>query len=184
MNKNDDLVWYVSYGSNMLKKRFMCYLTGDLFPGMGRAPKACDNPSEPLNEIPFLIQYNMYFGNESGTWDGKGVSFLDITKPGKAYGVAYLITQEQYNHVCREENSGKEPSKSISWYNSKVSLGELNNIPVMTLTNNMFRGYNEPCSRYLEVLHDGIKDHYPDLSDEEITMYLNSRNEDKQNTKI
>ena len=69
MNKNDDLVWYVSYGSNMLKKRFMCYLTGDLFPGMGRAPKACDNPSEPLNEIPFLIQYNMYFGNKSGTWD-------------------------------------------------------------------------------------------------------------------
>ena len=115
----------------------------------------------------------MYFGKESHSWADKGVSFLDITKPGRAYGVAYLITREQYDHVARQEIGGIEPEYS-TWYNCRYSLGYMDGIEVLTLTNGGIVEPNEPGEIYLGVLEEGLGESYSELSDEEIRNYIES----------
>ncbi|OPX83659.1 MAG: hypothetical protein A4E53_04494 [Pelotomaculum sp. PtaB.Bin104] len=95
MNKTE-LVWYVGYGSNMLNERFMCYINGGQFRHNGRPHNRCADTTPPLAKMIYEIPYNMYYGNRSSGWNGMGVSFLDITRPGKAYGVAYLVTKSQF----------------------------------------------------------------------------------------
>ena len=163
-------VWYVSYGSNILKERFLRYLKGGSFRG-SRCITPCSDPSDPIAVKPYIIPHNMYFAKNSSNWDGKGVSFLDITTSGQAYGVAYLITKDQFEHVCREENGGAEIT-SGSWYNKKFILGEMDGIEVWTLTNSCRFESNEPSDTYLETLRDGIKERYPKLSFDEIEGYL------------
>ena len=43
-----DLVWYVSYGSNLHRDRFQSYLEGGRMPGGLRADAGCRDPSEPV----------------------------------------------------------------------------------------------------------------------------------------
>ncbi|MGI1659730.1 MAG: hypothetical protein ACRKFN_12175 [Desulfitobacterium sp.] len=105
-----------------------------------------------------------------------GVSFLDVSKKGKAYDVAYLITQTQFEHIFREENNGSEPSPSSTWYNMKLSLGELDSIPVMTFTNSRVVEKNMASEKYLDVLAEGLKENYVYLEEEEIRNYLLTRN--------
>ena len=105
---NKDYVWYVSYGSNMLNERFMHYIKGGSYKG-SRYREPCDDTSLPLAVRTVEIPYGMYFGNYSGSWQNGGVSFLDTTESGKALGVAYLITKDQFEHVATEENSGRFP---------------------------------------------------------------------------
>ena len=87
--------WYVSYGSNMLEERFLCYIEGGCFEDGGSYNEACYDTTAPLEKRTIDIPYDMYFGNYSGSWQNGGVSFLDVTKKGKSLGVAYLITKEQ-----------------------------------------------------------------------------------------
>lgn len=82
-----EYVWYVSYGSNMLYERFLHYIKGGSFRG-SRYRRPCADQSLPLAVKTVEIPYDMYFGNESGSWRGGGVSFLDVTQKGKALGVA------------------------------------------------------------------------------------------------
>lgn len=114
----------------------------------------------------------MYFGNFSGSWNGSGVSFLDVTEPGSALGVAYLITKEQFEHVCRRENSGREPQPGSGWYEDIIDLGEMDGFEVKTITNRHVRDFNEPYPEYLETLKRGIGENWPEMSDEEIEDYL------------
>ena len=166
-----DYVWYVSYGSNMLKERFMHYIEGGSYEG-SRYREPCDDTSLPVAIKSVEIPYDMYFGNYSGSWNGAGVSFLDTTKKGKALGVAYLITKEQFNHVAAQENSGRYPNGEGEWYEDIIDLGEMDGFEVKTITNNILRPYNEPCNKYWFVLVRGIKENWPDMSDEDIKDYL------------
>ena len=167
-----DYVWYVSYGSNMLKERFMHYIEGGRFEGGGAWHEPCADTTPPLAVRAYDIPFDMYFGNSSGSWGGKGVSFLDITQPGQAKGVAYQITREQFEHVACQENGGCEPAYSHGWYDTVVSLGELDGYEVVTITNSEVRDYNEPSEAYLQTLHRGLRENYPEMSDAEIEEYL------------
>lgn len=173
MNKKD-YVWYVGYGSNMLEERFMHYIKGGKFRNNGRNHKPCSDQTPPRAKMPYEIPYNMYYGNSSGSWDNGGVSFLDITTPGKAYGVAYLISREQFNHLYKEENGGRIPRPDSPWYNTIISLGQWDGIDVLTITNNRVIDKNPPSDRYLEVLAEALKECYTYLNDKEIWDYLKS----------
>ena len=133
-------VWYVSYGSNMCYERFMCYIKGGSYKGC-RPLEPCKDTSKPLAVKPYILPYSMYFANYSAQWDG-GVSFLDVTKSGKAYGVAYLITREQYEHVARQENGGQNPELG-GWYNLSKSLGIYEGVEVVTVTSKYIHEYNK-----------------------------------------
>ena len=118
----------------------------------------------------------MYYGNHSCSWDNKGVSFLDTSTPGKAYGVAYLISIHQFEHIFKEENGGCFPKAESIWYNKKLKLGTINNIPVMTFTNAGIVDKVDAGERYLDVIIEGLKENYDSLSIEEINEYVISRN--------
>ncbi len=169
----DEYVWYVSYGSNMLKERFMCYIEGGSFEG-SRYRQPCNDTTPPAAAKAVEIPYDMYFGNYSGSWDGCGVSFLDTTRKGKALGVAYLITKDQFSHVSAQENGGRPPQEGYSWYENIIDLGEMDGFEVKTITNNELRQYNEPSPAYWDTLLQGIKENWPDMSDDDIEDYLNN----------
>lgn len=175
-SKKNDLVWYAAYGSNMLHERFMHYINGGSFRGSGRDHKPCNDTSAPRAKMAYEFKHDMYYANRSRSWDNMGVSFLDVTRPGKAYGAAYLITEEQFEHLWREENSGIIPGPDSIWYNNKVELGTIQDIPVKTVTNTKVLEKNQPSQKYMEVLMEGLREHYPDLSEEEIRDYVESRN--------
>ena len=161
-------VWYVSYGSNMLEERFMRYIKGGSYEGSAyREP--CKDMSPPAAVKTLEIPFDMYFGNLS-SWGG-GVSFLDTTKKGKSLGVAYLITREQFEHVSCEENGGRCPGEG-EWYEDIIDLEPIDGIEVKTITNNDLRPYNEPSQRYLDTLFEGIKENWPEMSDNDIWSYL------------
>ena len=161
-------VWYVSYGSNMLYESFMRYIVGGSYgPSAYRAP--CDDASLPVAVKTVEIPFDMYFGNLS-SWGG-GVSFLDTTKKGKSLGVAYLITKEQFKHVSCEENGGRCPGDG-EWYEDVIDLEPVDGFEVKTITNNDLRPYNSPSPAYLDVLFKGIKQNWPEMSDEDIWNYL------------
>lgn len=166
----NEYVWYVSYGSNMLKERFMCYIKGGSFEN-SRYHDPCSDASLPIAVKAVGIPYGMYFGNCSSSWEYGGVSFLDTSKKGDSLGVAYLITQEQFEYVASEENCGRYPGGG-EWYEDIIDLGEMDGFKVKTITNCNPRDYNEPCQAYMDTLKKGIKENWPEMSDEEIDDYL------------
>lgn len=168
---NKEYVWYVSYGSNMLGERFMCYIKGGSFEASRNHP-ACRDTTPPLAVKAVRIPYDMYFGNLSGSWLGSGVSFLDTTRKGSALGVAYLITKEQFEHVCRRENDGRSLTPGCGWYEDIIDLEPIDGIEVKTITNNAIRPYNNPIPEYSNTLRRGIRENWPEMSNEEIDDYL------------
>ena len=168
---NREYVWYVSYGSNMLNERFMCYIKGGSFEG-SRYRQACSDATPPLAVKTFEIPYDMYFGNTSGSWQDCGVSFLDVSKKGHALGVAYLISKDQFGHVCAEENGGRAPEEGYSWYEDIIDLGVMDGFEVKTITNRNIRPYNEPCLEYKKTLIRGIKENWPNMYIKDIKDYI------------
>ena len=169
----EEYVWYVSYGSNMLKERFMCYVEGGSYE-KSRYHPPCEDTTPPVAVKAIEIPFDMYFGNTSGSWHGSGVSFLDVTKKGKSHGVAYLITRKQFDHVVFEENSGRAQQKEYGWYEDTISLGTMDGFEVKTITNEDIRPYNHPSEAYLDTLFNGIRENWPEMTDEEIEDYLNN----------
>ena len=168
----DDYVWYVSYGSNMLRERFMKYIEGGSFEGGGANHVPCADTSAPLEVKTFDIPYDMYFRNASTVWGGKGVSYLDIAKAGHAHGVAYLITRAQFEHVACQENGGNPPAKSPGRYNTVLKVGTMDGLDVVTITNDETCNFNPPSEAYLTTLKRGMQENYTDMSEEEIDRYL------------
>ena len=167
----DEYVWYVSYGSNMLKERFMCYIEGGSYENSRYHPP-CEDTTSPVAVRAVEIPHDMYFANTSGSWHGSGVSFLDVTRNGKSHGVAYLITKKQFEHVVFEENSGRAQNREYGWYEDTISLGTMDGFEVKTITNEDIRPYNQPSDAYLDTLRKGIRENWPEMSDEDIEDYL------------
>ena len=180
---NEDYVWYVSYGSNMLKERFMCYIEGGSYKG-STPRQACEDITPPIAVKAIEIPYDIYFGNRSRSWDNGGVSFLDVIKEGHSLGVGYLITENQFNHVAAEENGGIPPHESNGWYTDIIDLGMMNGFEVKTITNRTPRPHNNPSNSYFFTLMDGIRENWPDMSDEEIRNYIKNCMDSSNNSQM
>lgn len=167
---SEKMVWYVAYGSNLLQERLRYYIQGGLCPANGRYYAPCDNTDMPSESRQIAIPYNMFYSNyDKGAWENSAVCFLDITKPGSAYGRAYLVTEEQLEHIHNREGKGHD------WYPEKISLDDIEGLPACT-----FGGYkpktHEPLCRvsaeYGIILYRGLHEAYPELSEKEIIDYL------------
>lgn len=162
---NNQYVWYVGYGSNLLEERFMLYIKGGSNIRLGLKCPGSSNKKNPLDQVPYEIPYDMYFAMKSSKWENKGVSFLDTDKKGFSYGKAYLITYEQYLDVRKLEGSG--------WYdNNKLLLGYMDEMPVYTITHSSRLTKVLLGNKYKSVLIDGLKETYG-LSLKEIDKYIN-----------
>ncbi len=164
--KRNDFVWYASYGSNLIYERLITYIKGGKSKFNGVTYEGCRNKSLPKDTRPVTIPYKMYYGNESSPWGIGGLSFLDTHSHGEALGRMYLVTEEQFEDISRQE--GHEEN----WYNQSISLGEYNGVEIVTITNTNTRPYHDPCDNYLEVLRTGIKETYPEMSDFQVMKYL------------
>jgi hypothetical protein len=160
MNKN--YVWYVAFGTNMLKERFMVYIKGGKFRGKGKGKdnknyRGCRDTTPPLAEKPFIIPRELYFGKESSLWDNSGVAFLDADKPGITLGRAYLITEEQFTDIQTQEGP--------KWYERIIKFeNDVNGIPHKTFTStNRFKA-NDCKDNYIDVMFEGLcETYYPNL---------------------
>lgn len=159
-------VWYACYGSNLLRERFMYYIEGGECELNGAAYTGCTDKSEPIEDRPLTIPHEMYFGNRSSAWEGGGVAFLKPDKDEKAttLGRMYLITEEQYKEVQKQEGL---------WYKKGICLGSLNGVEIMTFTNSSIYFKNLPRQKYIEVIEKGLKEAYPEMTQGEIKSYLN-----------
>jgi hypothetical protein len=65
-------VWYASYGSNLQRERFMCYIEGGTPEGSAKRNEGCRDKSEPTESRPISLNFELYFAGRSGTWGGSG----------------------------------------------------------------------------------------------------------------
>jgi gamma-glutamylcyclotransferase (GGCT)/AIG2-like uncharacterized protein YtfP len=140
-----NLIWYVTYGSNLLLERFTYYIKGGEY--NGKSYKGCKDKTLPLAQKRVTIQYLRYFGKSSSRWDHRGVAFLDSKTPGNTTGRAYLITQEQLKDIQKQEGS---------WYDLVLKLPNIDSLPAATLTSTTRHSDNGPSEEYKKVIKTGM----------------------------
>ena len=185
---NNSYVWYASYGSNLYRKRFLCYIIGGSPEGSSKYNIGSRNKTHPIGDEQIIIPYSLYFAKRAMSWGNKGVAFIGLDKENKTYGRMYLITEEQFMDVVCQENGNINLSidlnmvitnnsvvlKSDTWYGNILYLGSNNDYPIFTFTspNSMnSEHFIPPSSEYLSVIIKGLKETY-NFSDKEIANYL------------
>ena len=101
----DDLVWYVSYGSNLNLARFRAYLQGGRAPGNDVDHAGCTDPAPPRDDVAIELNHSLYFAGRSKRWGGTSAAFVSLSAQNPpCLARAYLITQGQFVDVVRQEN--------------------------------------------------------------------------------
>ncbi|XP_040986012.1 histone deacetylase 5 isoform X1 [Juglans microcarpa x Juglans regia] len=153
-------IWYATFGSNMWKPRFLCYIEGGQVEGMQKPCSGSMDRTPPKEIVWKSYPYRLFFGRDSSSsWGPGGVAFLDPESKSqdKAYLCLYRITLEQFNDVLAQENvsshdmtsplfdlaaltsiTSKEPkfldALPRGWYRNVVYLGNEDNFPILTMT--------------------------------------------------
>ncbi len=186
-------VWYASYGSNLLMKRFMKYIQGGEVPGASYSQIGCTDKTPPLKDSKILINHQLYFSQRIIGWDNMGVAFI---KPDKDYktgtlGRMYLISKQQFEQIVWQENNiqkyQNQPDIDLelaiekgsmvignSLYNKLLCLGRKDTYPIFTFTTNLIASdikYNRPGANYIKVITKGIKETYK-LTNNQIVEYF------------
>ena len=161
-------VWYAAYGSNLLYDRLMTYINGGICRYNRRFHTGTTVKNPPIASHPVTIPYLLYFGNNSQTWGGGGVCFLDIATPGRTLGRMYLITENQFKEIHHQEGLHK------NWYPDAVDLGTYLDVPVRTITNSVKRSIQKPDQSYLDVFMQGLRETYPEMTEIELGSYVAS----------
>jgi hypothetical protein len=143
---------YASYGSNLLKERFMFYIKGGKY--RGYAYMGSGDKTEPVHLGWVYVPHRLYFAKSSPRWQNKGVAFLSCEKEENIdfYAVVRLwrVSEIQFEDIKKQE--GK------SWYGSELLLGEIGGLEIKTVTGNWESEKNEPSQEYLPVIKRGLKE--------------------------
>ncbi|EEF47766.1 histone deacetylase 5 [Ricinus communis] len=153
-------IWYATYGSNMWKSRFLCYIQGGQVEGMKKPCSGSMDRKPPKDILWRIFPHRLFFGRESTlTWGLGGVAFVHPASSAdeKTYFCMYRITLEQFVDVLLQENVPNynmsspvfdsaalqsvinQGSMSLEvfkrgWYHNVVYLGQEQNIPILTMT--------------------------------------------------
>lgn len=183
-------VWYVSYGSNLCKDRFMCYIQGGKPEGSVKIEKGCRDQTPPEADEKVDLMYPLYFAKERSKWGEGGVAFIshDKLSARKTIGRMYLITDEQFEDVVAQENNQDKLSIDLhkviengyqdinkSWYGRILFLGYMDKAPMFTFTNpNPMNDekFTLPPASYLKIISRGLME--LGLHTEEIIRYFNT----------
>lgn len=171
-----ELVWYVSYGSNMCLGRFACYLTGGVPRGAQRTHVGCRDNRAPLRTTAYDLAGGVYFATESALWGG-GRAFYDPELPGSAAARAYLITSGQFADIAAQEMY-RTPGEDLDLaavvakhrielgpgrYETILHVGELMRYPLLTFTAPWRAAdvrWTAPSESYMRVLIAGLQEAY------------------------
>lgn len=168
-------VWYASYGSNLNRDRFLCYIKGGKPKGSEKVEVGCRDKTLPPKEATYIMHYPLYFAKASDRWQKQGVAFIGLKRDQKhhTYSRKYLITVEQFMDVVKQENNRaslhidlneiiKNGSKTLlkdSWYGTVLYLGEEDGYPILTFTAD-WEGvpFTKPSKEYLGMIINGLRD--------------------------
>ena len=190
----EDLVWYASYGSNLLYDRFMCYIKGGTPEGSSTRCEGCSDKTPPQDRRPITIPHELYFAENSSSWEDKGVAFVKSERDlnAQTLGRMYLITREQFVQIVRQENGRSPDNPRISidfeetiaqgqsmikggWYSRVIYLSEEDGYPIFTFTGRWEDDAippNKPCEAYRKTIIRGLRETYLEMGDEERIDYL------------
>ncbi|XP_020599979.1 histone deacetylase 5 [Phalaenopsis equestris] len=153
-------VWYGSYGSNMWRPRFLCYLEGGKVEGMNNPCQGAMDKTPPKYITWKSVPHRLFFTRSyTHTWGHGGVAFLNPQSSinEKTFMCLYKITLEQFNDILIQENIANEQFESPfvapediefivkngslrveslkgGWYSNVLYLGEQDGIPILTMT--------------------------------------------------
>ncbi|OZM57205.1 hypothetical protein CIB95_06990 [Lottiidibacillus patelloidae] len=184
----EECVWYASYGSNLLKERFLCYITGGRPEGSLDTEPGCRDNSLPKDDRQILISHPLYFAKEAARWGDGGVAFIGgQSNNDQTLGRMYLITKDQFIDVVSQENRNIEVSLDLenvkskrnhlfeeSWYGNVVYLGDEEGYPIFTFTANWDEeviDYKSPSKEYLGTIIRGLLQTYK-MDEETLVNYL------------
>lgn len=144
--RSPDLVWYVSYGSNMHADRLGCYIAGGTAPGATRAQPGCRDGTPPRASRGTFLPGGIYFATLSPVWNG-GRALYDPQLPGEqAAARAWLVTPGQFADIAAQEMY-REPDGDLDLSRvldcGRVELGP---------------------GRYETLIHAGDHEGYPQLT--------------------
>ncbi len=188
-------VWYVSYGSNLNRARFLAYLRGGLVAGNDVVYLGCGDTSPPLEEAVLELPHALYFaGWSSRVWGGTSAAFTTLApQSGSTLARAYLITRQQFVEVVRQENGnraevddfdvkleaarqqGHARMLATGAYTELIHCGERDGIPMLSFTaSENRRDFRRPSAAYLHVIGTGLQECHG-LRTSEVAAYLGDR---------
>ncbi|RMH74456.1 MAG: histone deacetylase [Actinomyces sp.] len=102
-------MWYVAYGSNMSRRRFLAYLQGGRVDGSSTLERGAADPTPPRASARLLLDRRLRFVGVSRRWGG-GVAVLEHRRQGGACtpARAWLIGFDQFTDVLAQENRWDE----------------------------------------------------------------------------
>ena len=184
--------WYASYGSNISKHRFECYITGGRPTGSTRNYKGCSNKTLPLRQFVFTTSRELYFAKRSKTWSNGGVGFITSREDPDNITIckAYLICVDQFIEIALQESRGLTRKdfdlqkcyedgyyemNCNSWYGLLLLLGLKEDYPIFTFTSckTLYSEINKPDEYYLLTISTGLKE--LNYKNEDIVSYLESK---------
>lgn len=176
MTNLQDKIWYACYGSNILEERFICYIKGGQPKGARTKYEGCTDKTLPADNEDFYICSELYFARESSNWENGGVAFIrTLFKPQTStIGRIFLITKGQLIDIAKQETKttteltidfdraikdGSYIFKRPSWYGNLLYLGQQDDYPIFTLTNeNDLQPATRPSKSYLKTICEGIRE--------------------------
>lgn len=172
------LVWYASYGSNLSLERFLKYVEGGKLVGTNRRYLGCCDKTRPRKDRLVTIRHKLFFGCRSGLWNAAMAFVQEAESACHTYGRMYLITDEQFDQVVRQERGlspeGPRLCPDLSYMAKHKNCYLNREDPTKPLAT------DKPCS-YGLILNLGEEDGYPILTftavgpDNEITPRAPSR---------
>ena len=193
---NEKYLWYLSYGSNLSRDRFMCYIEGGKPKNSSKIEKGCVDKTPPKDDRSHIINHALYFARRSKKWNNGGSCILSIKfDKGKiTYGRKFLIKVNQFLDIVGQNNNVeniqidfdeiiKNGSKSInnSLSGNILYLGDEDNYPIFTFTSHFDETeYVKPDILYLATIGAGVKDTFK-MTVEQVTDYFMGLDGIKQN---
>lgn len=142
-------VWYVTYGSNLHRARFDCYIAGGRPPGAARTYPGARDPRPPRDDAAVWLDGGIYFAGHSPVWENGGRAFYDARLPGQVAARAYLVSEQQLADVVDQEMYRDPGTTDVDVaevaaagrltigsgrYETLVHAGELRGHPLITFT--------------------------------------------------
>lgn len=178
-----DYVWYLGYGSNINKERFLCYIKHD----------DCRDKTIPKYNLKYIIPNELYFAKNSTRWNNGGVAFITSRPSKQIYTLCriYLIKKQQFEDLAKQEtktkdlisinfskviNNGYSIYKKDSWYGKVIYFGKKYGIPIFSITNeNDLNDFKKPDISYLSIIKTGIQQVHKICEDDLVKYFLTKK---------
>ncbi len=175
MTELDTPIWYASYGSNLLRQRFLAYLEGGSVPmsTTGDIQRGARDRTVPSADQPFVLEHQLMFAHRAARWGDGAVAKVALTPDPlvATQSRAWRITLGQMEDVFAQENRQAEVAPIDlaalletgtvtpypTWYGSLLHVGSIDGEPVLTFTGPTPNDTLGPADRsYLRVIADGL----------------------------